>query len=457
MVLIHKIAGGNLVLGSKVMLMCRYCHLAADLLAMVRMWGLLLLITTMAEEFCVSRSSSFESSSISEKSFNMEVFSCYRRLRECNGTPIMVTKVLVKGSSIKRLSIESANGIAANNTTFQGMAQVVSLRGSYACFILFVAPWPELEGIGFKLIGGTQLRSSSQKAIGGITPWLELEILDRDEFNSICYCEFWGVYTLGFKITLMCRIRCLQKVICSSDAFGMVDEVLVLEHTFYESSGESSRYELIFELFYNNCSLYGSMNTLPYYYIRGIPASGLLFRLRVRHDGGIRVKGVYGYTNKVATDVRVSCQSVRSFWSVVEAQFGIQSNSRNLGIVVVGFEGLYRSSLMESPPVVSSSVEEASEVQKCAMWGSKNRLGKMGQEGQADAGISQGVGGFPVAGGVFFMVPPGLRLWKCGDRYLRRIQRTPVLQIWEVVSMRWGKCIKDFLVAGGVPYYGTPA
>ena len=32
MVLIHKIAGGNLVLGSKVMLMCRYCHLAADLL-----------------------------------------------------------------------------------------------------------------------------------------------------------------------------------------------------------------------------------------------------------------------------------------------------------------------------------------------------------------------------------------------------------------------------------------
>jgi hypothetical protein len=32
MVLIHKIAGGNLVLGSKVMLMCRFCHLAADLL-----------------------------------------------------------------------------------------------------------------------------------------------------------------------------------------------------------------------------------------------------------------------------------------------------------------------------------------------------------------------------------------------------------------------------------------
>ena len=32
MVLIHKIVGGNLVLGFKVMLMCRYCHLAADLI-----------------------------------------------------------------------------------------------------------------------------------------------------------------------------------------------------------------------------------------------------------------------------------------------------------------------------------------------------------------------------------------------------------------------------------------
>ena len=31
MILAHKVAGGNLVLGSKVMLMCQYCHLAGDL------------------------------------------------------------------------------------------------------------------------------------------------------------------------------------------------------------------------------------------------------------------------------------------------------------------------------------------------------------------------------------------------------------------------------------------
>ena len=31
MISIHKVAGENLVLGSKVMLMCGYCHLAADL------------------------------------------------------------------------------------------------------------------------------------------------------------------------------------------------------------------------------------------------------------------------------------------------------------------------------------------------------------------------------------------------------------------------------------------
>ena len=55
--LIHKIAGGYLVLDSKVMLMCRYCHLAADLLN-TKVFEMIARKESVSKSYCAFRGKS---------------------------------------------------------------------------------------------------------------------------------------------------------------------------------------------------------------------------------------------------------------------------------------------------------------------------------------------------------------------------------------------------------------